>query len=77
MADDPFANLENAVLLESLRLEEKEELRVRHYVQSGEYVIWIEPEGRVRREQYANLYYIRTGKGIFRTSRISKEIVEV
>ena len=77
MADDEFADLENEVSLESLSPEERNELRRKHYVRSGDEVVWIEPERRVRREKAAALYYIRTGRGVFRVSRLNGEIIEV
>jgi len=40
-------------------------------------VVWIEPDGRIRREKTSKLYYIRTRRGIYRVSRISGEVVEV
>jgi hypothetical protein len=75
--DDPFADLEDQELLAPLSPEERERLARYHFVRSGEYVIWIEPEGRVRNEKYSRLYYIRTAKGVYRTSRITDEIIEV
>ncbi|MDH3212274.1 MAG: hypothetical protein OEM05_07290 [Myxococcales bacterium] len=77
MLDDPFADLADRELLAPLSPEERKHLELHHYVKSGEHVIWIEPEGRVRQEKYAKLYYLRTAKGVFRTSRVTDEIVEV
>ena len=76
-ADDPFAGLEDRELLASLSPEERKQLELSHYVRSGESVVWIEPEGRARKEKYSRLYYIRTAKGVYRTSRITDEIIEV
>jgi hypothetical protein len=77
MTDDVLADLEKEEFLESLSPEEKHELRLRHFVKSGDYVVWIEPERKVRKEKAAALYYIRTGKGVFRISRLNGEIIEV
>jgi hypothetical protein len=77
MTDDVLADLEKEEFLESLSSEEKDELRLRHFVKSGDDVVWIEPERRVRKEKAAALYYIRTGKGVFRISRLNGEIIEV
>ena len=76
-ADDPFADLEDRELLAPLSPEERTQLELYHFVRSGEYVVWIESEGRVRKEKYSRLYYIRTAKGVYRTSRITDEIIEV
>ena len=76
-ADDPFADLEDRELLASLSPEERKQLESYHFVRSRENVIWIEPEGRVRNEKYSRVYYIRTAKGVYRTSRITDEIIEV
>ena len=75
--DDLFAGLEDRDLLAPLSPEEREQLGLYHFVRSGEYVVWIEPEGRVRKEKYSRLYYIRTAKGVYRISRITDEIIEV
>jgi hypothetical protein len=77
MTDDVLADLEKEEFLESLSPEEKDELQLRHFVKSGDDVVWIEPERRVRKEKAAALYYIRTGKGVFRISRLNGEIIEV
>lgn len=74
---DHTTRRDGEALLESLSAEERAELETRHHVRSGAHVLWIEPDGRVRREKLLNAYYIRTAKGVFRVSRISKEVVEV
>ena len=76
-ADDPFADLEDRELLEPLSPDDRKQLELYHFVRSGEYVVWIEPDGRIRREKTSNLYYIRTRRGVYRASRITKEVVEV
>ena len=77
MADDPLAGLDGEEFLGALSSEEKDALRLRHHVKSGDDVVWIEPEGRLRKEKASSLYYIRTPKGVFRVSRLTDEIVEV
>jgi hypothetical protein len=69
LVDDPF--------IASLTPEEQETLKARHVVVTGDEVVWIEPDGRVRCEKTSKLYYIRTRRGVYRVSRISKEVVEV
>ena len=69
LLDDP--------LTASLTPEEKETLRIRSLVTTGKEAVWIEPDGRIRREKLSSLYYIRTRRGVFRVSRISNEVVEV
>lgn len=76
MAEDATANLQDEAL-EFLSPEEKEQLQKHHYVKSGDGLIWIEPDGAIRKEKISNLYYIRTARGVFRISRISNEVVEV
>jgi hypothetical protein len=77
MTSDPAEALRDNPLIASLTPEEKETLRTRHVVTSGDEVVWIEPDGRVRREKLSSLYYIRTRKGVYRVSRISNKVVEV
>jgi hypothetical protein len=69
LRDDP--------LTASLTPEEKETLQTRHMVTTGDEVVWVEPDGRIRREKLSSLYYIRTRRGVYRVSRISNEVVEV
>jgi hypothetical protein len=57
--------------------EEKETLQTRDLVTTGDEVVWIEPDGHIRREDLSSLYYIRTRRGVYRASRISREIIEV
>jgi hypothetical protein len=64
-------------LLRGLTPEERAHLETHRYVKSGDDLIWIEPGGRVRREQASRLYYVQTDRGVFRVSRITREVVEV
>jgi hypothetical protein len=77
MANDTLADLDDEAFLESLSPEEEDELRLKHYVKSGDYVVWIEPERRVRKEKAAALYYFRTARGVYRVSRLDGDIIEV
>ena len=72
-ADEPA----NDTLTAPLTPEERETLRTRHLVTTGDEVIWVEPDGRIRREKRSSLYYIRTRRGVYRVSRISNRVVEV
>jgi hypothetical protein len=69
--------LANDPLIASLTPEEKETLQTRYLVTTGDEVVWVEPDGRIRREKLSSLYYIRTRRGVYRVSRISNEVVEV
>jgi hypothetical protein len=77
MTTDRAEELEGDPLIESLTLEERQTLESTHLVTTGDEVVWIEPDGRIRREKLSNLYYIRTRRGVFRVSRISKKVFEV
>ncbi len=77
MTSDQAEELRDDPQIASLTPEEKRELETRHVVTVGEEVVWIEPDGRIRREKLSSVYYIRTGRGVYRASRISKEVVEV
>ena len=57
--------------------EQRAQLEEKSYVQVGDDVVWIDRERGVRREAVSRLYYIQTTKGVFRVSRIAREIVEV
>jgi hypothetical protein len=77
MTTDRAEELEGDPLIESLTPEEKQTLESTHLVTTGDEVVWIEPDGRIRREKLSNLYYIRTRRGVFRVSRLSKKVFEV
>jgi hypothetical protein len=77
MTTDQAEGPGNDSLTASLTPEERETLEIRYLVTTGDEVVWVEPDGRTRREKLASLYYIRTRRGIYRVSRISKEVVEV
>ena len=77
MTSDQAEKLRDDPLIASLTPEEQETLRIRHVVTTGDEVVWIEPDGRIRREETSKLYYIRTRRGVYRVSRISNEVVEV
>jgi hypothetical protein len=77
MTTDRVEELKGDPLIESLTPEERQTLETTHVVTTGDEVVWIEPDGRIRREKLSNLYYIRTRRGVFRISRISKKVFEV
>jgi hypothetical protein len=77
MATDRAEELDDDPLIESLTPEERQTLTSTHLVTTGEEVVWIEPDGRIRRDKLSNLYYIRTRRGVFRVSRISRKVFEV
>ena len=77
MTTEQAEELRDDPLTASLTPEEKETLRTRYLVTTGDEVVWVEPDGRIRRETLSSLYYIRTRRGVYRVSRISNEVVEV
>lgn len=77
MTSDPVEVPANDPIIASLTSEEKGALATRNAVISGDEVVWIEPDGHVRRDRISNLYYIRTPRGVYRVSRIGKKLVEV
>ena len=77
MTTEQADELRDDPLTASLTPEEKEALRTRYLVTTGDEVVWVEPDGRVRREKLSSLYYIRTRRGVYRVSRISNKVVEV
>jgi hypothetical protein len=77
MTSDQADELRDDPLTASLTPEEKKALETHLLITTGDEVVWIEPDGRIRREKLSNLYYIRTRRGVYRASRISKEVVEV
>jgi hypothetical protein len=77
MPTDRAEELLDDPLVASLTPEEKKELQTRYLVTTGDEVVWVEPDGRIRREKLSSLYYIRTRRGVYRVSRISNEVVEV
>lgn len=77
MPSDRAEEPANDPLVASLTPEERETLETRYLVTTGDEVVWVEPDGRIRREKLASLYYIRTRRGVYRVSRISKQVVEV
>ncbi len=68
---------ETSPLSKDLSEDEQRELTSRHYVRKGEDLVWIELGGEIRREPVASLYYIRTGRGVFRVSRMNERVIEV
>lgn len=68
---------EDAALLALLTPEQRATLEADGSVRVGDALVWIEPEGRVRREKLARLYYVRTPRGMYRWSKIDDALVEV
>jgi len=68
---------EDVALLAALTPEQHATLDAEQAVRVGDALVWIEPEGRVRREKLARLYYVRTSRGIYRWSKIDDTLVEV
>lgn len=71
------AVLHDDAALRDLSDAQREHLERKRYAQVGDEVVWIEPGGKFRREQTDRLYYIQTDRGVFRVSRITREVVEV
>jgi len=68
---------EDEALLAALDDEQRAVLEAKGAVRVGDELVWIEPEGRVRREKLARLYYVRTTRGMYRWSKIDDDLVEV
>ncbi len=68
---------DGASILAPLTDSEREQLDTDRTLRLGDSLIWIEPEGRVRREKVSRLYYVRTARGVFRYSKIDDALVEV
>jgi hypothetical protein len=71
------ARPEDEALLAALAPEQRAVLETERALRVGDELVWIEPEGRVRREKLARLYYVRTARGMFRWSKIEDALVEV
>lgn len=68
---------EDEALLAELTPEQRATLEADRTLRVDDELVWIEPEGRVRREKVARLYYVRTARGIYRWSKIDNALVEV
>lgn len=68
---------EDEARLAALSPEQRATLEAERALRVGDELVWIEPEGRVRREKLARLYYVRTSRGMFRWSKIEDALVEV
>jgi hypothetical protein len=73
----PERPLDGAPLLADLTPEQRAVLDAEGAVRVGDTLVWVEPEGRLRREKLARLYYVRTARGIYRWSKIDEALVEV
>jgi hypothetical protein len=74
---EPARPPEDEALLAALTPEQRATLDAAGAVRVGDALVWIEPEGRVRREKLARLYYVRTPRGMYRWSKIDDALVEV
>ena len=77
MTDDATRDPAKEAILECLSPPERSDLEDKQFVKTGEHLVWIEPEGAIRREVLSKLYYIRTARGVFRISRLTGEVIEV
>jgi hypothetical protein len=77
MASDDASQPSDDDALAGLSPEQRLELERRSYVVVGDEVVWNDRERGPRREPMSRLYYIQTPKGVFRVSRITREVVEV
>ncbi len=76
MSDVVRSSAEEAILA-ALTPEQRSQLDADHVLRIGDELIWIEAEGRVRKQPVAKLYYVRTALGMFRWSKIDDALVEV
>lgn len=76
MSDAVRSPAEEAILT-ALKPEERAQLDADRVLRVGDELIWIEAEGRVRKQPVAKLYYVRTSLGMFRWSKIDDALVEV
>ena len=74
---EPARSREDDARLAALTPEQRATLEAEGAVRIGDELVWIEPEGRVRREKLARLYYVRTPRGMYRWSKIDDALVEV
>jgi hypothetical protein len=76
MSEEARSPAEEAVLA-SLTPEQRAQLEAERVLRVDNELIWIEAEGRVRKQPVAKLYYVRTSLGMFRWSKIDDALVEV
>lgn len=77
MSEGARRDLGGSAPVDDLTDEERAELERETHLRRGDEVLWIEPDGRFRREPLSKVYYLHTPRGIFRLSRITKQVVEV
>jgi len=75
--DDGASTLPDSEIIRELSDEQQHELEQARTLRVGDSLVWIEPDGRVRREKVSRLYYVRTAKGMYRYSKIEDTLVEV
>lgn len=76
MSDAVRSPAEEAILA-ALTPEQRAQLEADHTLRVGDELIWLEAEGRVRKQPVSKLYYVRTALGMFRWSKIDDALVEV
>lgn len=76
MSDAVRSPAEEAILA-ALTPEQRSQLEADQVLRVGDELIWIEAEGRVRKQPVSKLYYVRTALGMFRWSKIDDALVEV
>lgn len=76
MSDAVLSPADEAILA-ALTPEQRAQLEADRVLRVGDELIWIEAEGRVRKQPVSKLYYVRTALGMFRWSKIDDALVEV
>lgn len=76
MSDAVLSPAEEGILA-ALTPEQRAQLEADRVLRVGDELIWIEAEGRVRKQPVSKLYYVRTALGMFRWSKIDDALVEV
>ncbi len=76
MSDAVRSPAEEAILA-ALTPEQRAQLDADRTLRVGADLIWIEADGRVRKQPVSKLYYVRTELGMFRWSKIDDALVEV
>jgi hypothetical protein len=67
----------NARALEGLTDAEHTHLDSFGWVRTGKRIVWRLPNGDLRSENAATVYYLGTTHGVFRLSKLTGEVVEV
>lgn len=75
--EDALPGVQDAALIEDLSDAQRRELALRHVLHVGDDLVWIDPTRRVRRQRATTLYYVPTGRGVYRVSKLTGELIEV